>query len=147
MNRLLRPALSALALAAAVGTGPGLSAKLEPEAQVQTFTFRKFDDRGLRLWDLSGKEAVFLNDSVIEVIQMQLSIASTGDDPDTLLRSPSARIYVEDNSATGEGFIFVEGPGFSATGRGWEWKGREKMVDVRSDAKVTFDEAISRVLQ
>lgn len=147
MSQPIRLAVLAPILAAAIGTGPGLSAKIEPDAQVQTFTFRKFNDRGLRLWDLSGKEAVFLNDSIIEVIQMQLSIASTGDKPDTLLRSPSAHIYVEDNSATGEGFIFVEGSGFSATGRGWEWKGREKTVEVRSDAKVTFDEAISRVLQ
>ncbi len=124
------------------------SAGIEPDAEVRSFTFRKFNDRGLRVWDLSGKEAVFLSDQVIRVIEMQLAITSTdGDSRRTVLRSPSAQIYVEDNRADGEGLVFVEGSGFSMEGRDWEWRGAERRIKVRAGAKVTFDEAIRRVLK
>lgn len=126
---------------------PTTAERIKPEAEVKSFTFRKFNDRGLRLWDLSGKEAVFLSDNIIRVIEMQLSVTSTRGTGETLLRSPTASIFVEDNSATGEGFVFVQGSGFSMEGKDWEWRGAERKIEVRRGAKVTFDEAIRRVLK
>ncbi len=142
----LRTVALLLALAG-LSSIPLQAEKIEPEAEVKSFTFRKFNDRGLRLWDLSGKEAVFLSDNIIRVIEMQLAVTSTKGDGETLLRSPTANIYVEDNSATGDGFIFVQGNGFSAEGRDWEWKGADRKIEIRKGSKVTFDEAIRRVLK
>jgi len=139
------PSLIILSVFFAVGETSGEG--IRPDAEVKSFTFRKFNDQGLRLWDLSGKEAVFLSNNIIRVIEMQLAITSTKGTGQTLMRSPSARIYVEDNSATGDGFIFVEGDGFSVEGKDWEWRGVERRIDVREGAKVTFDDAIRRVLQ
>jgi len=41
----------------------------------------------------------------------------------------------------------LEGDGFSVEGKDWEWRGVERRIDVREGAKVTFDDAIRRVLQ
>ena len=112
--------------------GSALYADSNPDAEVKSFTFRKFNDQGLRLWDLSGKE---------------LAITSTKDEGETVLRSPNARIYVEENQATGDGFLFVEGNGFRAEGKDWEWRGTERKIEIRKGAKVTFDEAIRRILK
>ena len=127
--------------------GSALYADSNPDAEVKSFTFRKFNDQGLRLWDLSGKEAIFVNDNVIRMIEMQLAITSTKDKGETVLRSPNARIYVEENQATGDGFLFVEGNGFRAEGKDWEWRGTERKIEIRKGAKVTFDEAIRRILK
>ncbi len=122
-------------------------AKLEHDAEVKSFTFRKFDDQGLRIWDLSGQEAVFVSDNVIRIIEMQLAITSTRTGGKTFLRSPNARIYVEENAATGEGFLFVQGEGYEAEGKDWEWRGAERKIQIREGAKVTFDDAIRRILK
>ncbi|MEM0965175.1 MAG: hypothetical protein AAGJ81_03350 [Verrucomicrobiota bacterium] len=141
--------LTCFAFVAIVFIAPVLpaSAEIKPDAKVQSFTFRKFNDRGLRLWDLSGNEAVFLSDSIIRVIEMQLAVTSTASGKDTVLRSPSANIFVEDNSASGEGLLFVQGAGYSLEGEDWEWKGAERRIDIRRGARVTFDEAIDRILK
>ncbi|MGE9290318.1 MAG: hypothetical protein ACQKBT_04970 [Puniceicoccales bacterium] len=140
--------LAVLAAVAFMGLGSvELSAEVNPDAEVKSFTFRKFNDKGLRLWDLSGQEAVFVNDNVLQIIQMQLEITSTKEQGDTVLRSPDARIYVEDNAATGDGFLFVQGDGFDAQGRDWEWRGVERKIEIRKGAKVTFDDAIRRILK
>lgn len=130
-----------------VGSQTAAYADTKPEAEVKSFTFRKFNDNGLRLWDLSGKEAVFVSDNIIRMIDMQLAITSTKDRDETVLRSPNARIYVEDNQATGDGFIFVQGDGFQAEGKDWDWRGKERKIEIRQGAKVTFDEAIRRILK
>jgi len=124
-----------------------LQADVEPEAEVKSFTFRKFNDQGYRLWDLSGKEAVFVSDNIIRIIQMQLSITSTEDRDDTVLRSPNARIYVEDNAATGDGFLFLQGDGYEARGKDWEWRGVDRKIEIRQGAKVTFDNAVRNILK
>lgn len=136
-----------LGLGALLPAAPAAAEGIKPDAEVRSFTFRKFNDRGLRIWDLSGREAVFVSDQIIRVIEMQLAVTSTGETDGTTLRSPRAHIYVEDNAAEGDGFVFVEGGGFSLEGRDWEWRGAERRIDVRKGAKVTFDEAIRRVLK
>lgn len=138
-----------LAVGSFVGTAlPPLQGDgIKPDAEVRSFTFRKFNDRGLRIWDLSGKEAVFVSDQIIRVIDMHLAINSSGDRGPTELRSSSARIYVEDNSASGDGFVYVEGTGFSLRGRDWRWLGEERRIEIRDGATVTFDDAIRRVLE
>ncbi|MBC2600840.1 LptA/OstA family protein [Puniceicoccus vermicola] len=124
-----------------------LQAEVKPDAEVKSFTFRKFNDQGLRIWDLSGQEAVFVNDNVLRIIEMQLDITSTKDQEETRLRSPNAQIYVEDNMATGDGFLYVQGNGFNAEGKDWEWRGRERRIEINDGAKVTFDDAIRRILK
>lgn len=124
-----------------------LRAEVNPDAEVKSFTFRKFNDEGLRIWDLSGQEAVFVNDNVLRIIQMQLDITSTKDEGETRLRSPNAQIYVEDNAATGDGFLYVQGDGFNAEGKDWEWRGKERKIEFNEGAKVTFDDAIRRILK
>lgn len=124
-----------------------LANESKPEAEVKSFTFRKFSDQGLRLWDLSGQEAVFVSDNVIRIIEMQLAITSTKERGDTTLRSPNARIYVEDNAATGDGFLFVQGDGYRAEGKDWEWRGADRKIEIREGAKVTFDEAVRSILK
>jgi lipopolysaccharide export system protein LptC len=101
----------------------------------------------MRIWDLSGKEAVFVSDNIIRIIEMQLAITSSQDKEETILRSPNARIYVEDNGATGDGFVYVEGNGFNAEGKDWEWRGVDRKIEIRKGAKVTFDDAIRRILK
>ena len=145
MRDLIR-ILAVLPLLLAALCGPNLYGEIEPEAEVKSFTFRKFSDQGLRLWDLSGKEAVFVSDNVIRIIEMQLSITSTRDRGETVLRSPNAHIYVEDNAATGEGFLYVQGDGYEAEGKDWEWRGVDRKIEIRKGAKVTFDEAVRRIL-
>lgn len=146
MRNRIRPTFLLL-LAIGFAAGGGLPGKVESDGEVKSFTFRKFNDQGLRLWDLSGKEAVFVSDNVIQIIQMQLSITSTRDRGDTLLRSPNAHIYVEDNQATGDGFLFVQGDGYEAQGKDWEWRGVDRKIEIRQGAKVTFDDAVRRILQ
>jgi len=123
-----------------------LPAGIEPDTRVESFTLRKFSDQGVRLWDLSGEEALFLDDQVIRIIELELDLSSPGEAGGTRLRSPQARIYVEDNSASGNGLIFVEGDGYTLRGEDWEWDGEDDTIEVRRRAHVRFDEAIDRIL-
>jgi hypothetical protein len=121
-------------------------AEIEPDTRVESFTLRKFSDQGVRLWDLSGEEALFLDDQIIRIIELELDLSSAGESNGTRLRSPEARIYVEDNSASGNGLLFVEGDGYTLRGEDWEWDGDRDTIEVRRGAHVRFDEAIDRIL-
>lgn len=144
------PVLPAALVLGLLGLGtnpPPVSAEIEPDTRVESFTLRKFSDQGVRLWDLSGEEALFLDNQLIRVIELELDLASTGEGEGTRLRSPEARIYVEDNSASGNGLIFVEGDGYTLRGEDWEWNGEKDTIVVRRRAHVRFDEAIDRILE
>lgn len=139
-----------LLLAAAFAAAPVLEASTEvvPSAPVKSFTLRKFTDQGVRAWDLSGGEAIFLPDQVIRVIDMQLSIFGTRGDgkPEMTLRSPLARIFIERHFGEGEGFLLIEGDGFNVQGDRWEWHGQERKITIEDHARVTFDQAIDQIL-
>lgn len=124
-----------------------LAASLKPDTSVRSYTLRKFDEEGVRVWNLSGKQALFVSDNIIRLIDIQLGIESgrEGTGP-TVLRSSGARIHVDDSFAEGEGFLFVEGNGYTLQGDDWSWDGRENRVRIRTRPRVTFDEAIEQIL-
>lgn len=90
-----------------------------------------------------------MSDNLIRVIDMQLSLSSTQDSAAgrTVLRSPNANIFVNDSFAEGDGFIFIQGDGYTVRGDEWNWNGREQKIQIRRNTRVTFDEAIRQVLR
>jgi len=143
------PYFTVLALVSALLYPIDALARVSRDTNVKSFTLRKFDDQGVRIWDLSGREALFLSDNLIRVIDMQLALSSTQDGASgqTILRSPNANIFVNDSFAEGEGFIFIQGSGYTVRGDEWNWNGRDQTIQIRRNTRVTFDEAIRQVLR
>lgn len=126
----------------------GMAELLRPAAPLQEFTIRKFNEQGLRAWDLTGSEAVFLPNDVVRLADLHLTILNP-EPPrgDVRARSSRASVFIRFNRVEGDGFVFIEGDRFTAQGRSWEWEGNDRRIRIERETKVRFDEAINRILR
>lgn len=124
---------------------------MTPSAPVKNFTLPMFGPDGYKIWDLQGREGIYINENHIDVRDMKLR-TWTGRDPlvlDMTIESIFATIFPQDNRAIGEDFIYMtQAKGnFSVIGRNWEWLGDANKVIIKQDARVTFRESIGDILE
>lgn len=122
--------------------------KLVPDASIIDFKLPMFGESGYRVWDLRGKEGLFLSEGEVEVQGMLLRTFS-GDEKNKLeatIESIKAIIKIQENQAYGDELIVLKGPGYSLVGNGWSWDGKAKKVIVNENVRVTFDEVLEKGL-
>ncbi len=128
--------------AAAFLLGAGLAAQLTPDAPLRHFRIPMFGDDGFKTWELRGVEGIYLSAEESEIVGLDLLVFS-GDERaivENRIRSPRARVIMDEARAQGESSIFVSGPNFSLAGEDWTWEGEKRKITVRRSARVTFDE-------
>lgn len=141
-----------LALACLLGGAGGLCAqKMVPDAPVKKFKLPMFGEDGYKIWDLQGEEGLYISQDELEVDKMVLRLFAAGDPvvPQTIIESPKATIYPQNSEATGKQAIYIteRGNAFAIFGRDWTWNGREQTIIIRSDARVTFREALGSIIE
>lgn len=122
----------------------GLWGQLTPDAPLRHFRIPMFGEDGFKTWELRGVEGIYLSEGESEIVGLDLIVFS-GDDRalvENRIRSPRARISMEQSLARGDSSIFVSGPNFSISGEDWTWEGDDRKITVRRAARVTFDEEI-----
>lgn len=124
---------------------------MAPSAPVKNFTLPMFGPDGYKIWDLQGREGVYLNENHIDVHSMKLR-TWTGREPvqlDMTIESVFASIFPQDSRAQGEDYIYIlqANGNFSIIGRQWEWLGDDNKIIIKQDARVTFRQNIGDILK
>lgn len=119
-----------------------------PDAPVIGFQLPMFGDDGYRIWNLTGKQGLYVNENRIDVVDMHLLIYSkvVPGAVETEILSPQATMLIKDNKAMGNETITVLGPNFEVRGQRWSWDGDEDRVVIDEQVKITFFEELSGIL-
>ncbi len=137
-------ALFACAFATAFAT-----AQMVPDAPVINFRLPMFGDDGYRIWDLRGKQGLYVNENRVDVVDMHLLVYSkeVPNLVETEILSPRASMLIQENRAVGDQTITVLGDNFEVRGQRWSWDGDENRVVIDERVKVTFFEELSGIIQ
>lgn len=113
---------------------------MAPDAPVKNFRLPSFGENGYRVWDLEGREGIYVSENEIEISGMRLRTWSGDEDMlrELEITSPSARLYPAENAAAGEDLIHIVGLNYTVFGVGWRWDGEERKVAVDHEVRVTF---------
>lgn len=138
-------------LLACLGPGVISAQRTEIGAPVENFRLPVFGEDGNRAWDLRGEQAVYRDDGAIDVTRMLLRTFPPGRplEPDLAIESPDARLFPQENRASGEGYLFIEATdgSYAIVGRCWEWHGDRRAVHIAEEARVNFKQALGGILE
>jgi len=99
-----------------------------------------FGPNGYKTWDLAGKQGRYISADRIDIDGLKLRLFS-GDEKsrvDIVIESPKAEVDPKSGKASGPDFLYVNGPGYSVTGRDWFWNEKTKFLEIKKDVQVTF---------
>jgi hypothetical protein len=125
-------------------------------APVRDFRLPRFDDAGMRLWELRGAEGVRRGDGTVDLRDMWLRFfdvsaprATTAAAPLIEVRSPAARVYEREQRAEGTEAIEIRGPSYTITGASWSFQGSggEQRITIREQVRVVFNEKLQTILK
>ena len=116
---------------------------------VINFRLPTFTPEGHRSWLVRGSEARFLNENLINVKELTLTIFSGLADErvETMMLSPSAEVMPNDSVITGKETIRVINDEFEATGVDWRYNHKEKRVSINQSVHVTFRAELRAILK
>jgi len=114
--------------------------QMVPDAPIEHFRLPMFGEDGYKTWELRGFRGHYLSEEEALVEGLELVVFS-GDETvseENRIRSPRARILLEEARAEGDSSLFVTGPGYEIQGQDWSWDGAERKIIVRKDVRVSF---------
>lgn len=117
-----------------------VSGQMVPDAPIEHFRLPMFAENGYKKWELRGLRGHYLSETEALVEGLELVVFS-GDETvaeENRIRSPRARIFLEEARAEGDSSLFVTGPGYEIQGQNWSWDGGERKIVVRKDVRVSF---------
>lgn len=150
MPRRLPLLLGLCALLGATGVLHAQSAtRIASNTPVINFRLPTFTPEGYRAWLLRGSEAMFTDDDHLAVKELSLTIftGNADDRIDTMLLSPSARIVLSSQTASGEETIRMINGTYEATGRGWTYLHKDKKVLLHKHVRVVIRSELQNFLQ
>lgn len=118
-----------------------------PDQPVGNFSLPRFDSTGRRIWELQGGSAQFTTPDTVQLVDLRIELFSFHRQPSTILRSPRATINLSSKTATGDGFIAVDGPGFTVDGNRWSWDGDTRKIRIADGAIVRISDRIGGFLR
>lgn len=120
-------------------------------APIDNFRLPVFGVDGNRIWELKGDQGVYQQEGVIDVKRMTLRTFAPGNPktPELVIESPTARIFAEENRATGDGYLYLTPTdgSYAIVGRQWEWRGDDGTITIGEEAQVTFQQALGSILE
>lgn len=127
--------------------------RIAPDAPVQNFILPAFGEDGYRIWELRGRQGIYISDAEIQVSGMTLYTFQPHDpvNPATVIESPSATLLPDQNEARGDDYLYITGEAqsYSVIGRGWHWRfiDGETRITVSSDTRVTLRQDFGSILE
>jgi len=118
-----------------------------PNQPVGNFSLPRFDPTGRRIWELQGGSAQFTTPDTVQLVDLRIELFSSHRQPSTVFRSPRATINLSSKTATGDGFIAVDGPGFTVDGNRWSWDGDTRTIRITDGAIVRISDQLGGFLR
>jgi len=122
---------------------------LTANAPVINFRVPTFTAEGYRSWLLCGSEGVYVNDSRLDVVDLNLTVFS-GDASNrvgSVFLSPSAVALIGESRVRGPGALRLITDDFEATGEDWLYDHRQKKVSIHRDVRVVFHLRLNDILR
>jgi hypothetical protein len=149
-----RAALNCVLIAGAVLLGTAqapaqVATRVSSDAPIVNFRLPTFTDEGFRAWLVRGSEARMISTREIDVRELTLTVF-TGDAQErieTMILSPVARVFPEQQTVAGLETIRVIDDRFEATGADWRYEHQEKRVFINRNVRVTFRAQLKDLLQ
>ncbi len=123
-----------------------------PNAPITNFKLPLFNDEGYRTGYLRGDQGIYVNESEIRIIGMELNQYS-GDERDAVIgtmESPEALFRLDQNkkrSAAGPGAIRLENDSFVLTGEDWIWQEKGNQLVINKNVKIVIFDEIGNVIK
>ena len=102
-----------------------------------------------RSWLLCGAEGVYVDDSRLDVVDLNLTVFS-GDASnriESVFLSPSAVALIGESRVRGPGALRLITSDFDATGEDWLYDHRQKKVSIHRDVRVVFHARLNDLLR
>lgn len=123
--------------------------QVSTNAPIINFRLPTFTPDGHRAWLIRGSEAVLRDKNSIDVRELALTIF-TGDATErieTMILSPAAQVAPDTQVAQGPDSIRVINDNFEASGIGWRYAHREKLVSMSRQVRVTIRSELKDLLK
>jgi lipopolysaccharide export system protein LptC len=129
--------------------GQAASTQIAPDKPIVNFRLPDFTPEGYRLWLVRGSEARYLQDGVVNITGLNLTIFSgeADDKIETLILSPSATIRPSEQVVRGGDTIRVINDNFEATGTNWSYSKKDKKVSIGKNVRVILHTQLKSILQ
>lgn len=126
------------------------SAQLPESAPIRRFVLPGFDPQtGFLTWELRGDQAQLRGQSHVDVSGMQLRLFE-GDgtaEATATIRSPQARVSLEDGTASGPGALALEADAYRIAGEQWRWDNAARRLEISRDARVEISANLDNLLK
>jgi hypothetical protein len=140
-----------LGLAVLAGATAAFAANTEvaPDKPIINFRLPEFTPEGNRAWLVRGSEARYVNQGLINITGLNLSIFTGLPDGkvETLILSPLAQIRYTDMLAQGNNTIRIVNDRFEATGKNWNYWHKEKKVSIAGNVRVVLHTELKDILK
>jgi len=125
------------------------STRLSTDVPIVNFRLPNFTADGHRAWLVRGSEARMTNADEIDIKELTMSIfAPDGTDHiETILLSPQARVTPKEQVASDPGPIRVINDNFEATGIGWHYDHKTKIVSISRHVRVILHSELKDLLK
>lgn len=124
-------------------------AQMTPDAPIKNFKLPMFNNAGVKVWDLRGDEARYLNQDRVDLFRMNLKIFETDGSGAVRIEiiSPQATVAANQQVVSGSESIQVLNEDFEISGKDYTWRGREMSVTIRDDVRVVFKAPLQDILK
>ena len=119
-----------------------------PAAPMADFCLPGFADDGYKRWELRGREAVYIDENHIDIIDMRLRTFSDGYTLNVELKisSPQATLFHQERRIQSEGDLLIEHPKYRIEGKNWVWESQNNRFIIKENVRVSFDEGLPNLL-
>ena len=127
-------------------------AQVPIDAPITNFKLPLFNDAGYRTGYLRGEQGIYLKESEIRILGMELS-QYTGDERDAVIgkiESPEALFRYDKtghSNASGPGSLLIENETFTFTGEDWIWQELNNQVVINKNVKIVINEQIGDIIK
>jgi lipopolysaccharide export system protein LptC len=133
----------------AASLGHAASTQIAPNQPIVNFRLPDFTPEGYRSWLVRGSEARYLQDGVVNITGLNLTIFNGQADGkvETLILSPAATVRPGEQVVRGSDTIRVINDHFEATGSNWSYAHKDKKVSTGKNVRVILHTQLNSILQ
>lgn len=118
-------------------------------APVINFTIPTFTREGCRLWLLRGAEGVYVNETQLNVVDLNLTVfaGDASNRVESIFLSPLAVALIDEDRVRGPKTLRLITDDLDATGEDWLYDHRQKKVSIHQNVRVVFHARLNDILR
>lgn len=129
--------------------GLPVSSQILPDAPIEGIQVTMFSDEGLKVWNLLGDSATYLENGAVEVKGLDLEVYQgvRGQELDMRIQGAEAVYESDERTVHGQGGVFVEGEFYNIEGENWRYSQDDRIVRVSDKVKVVIEYELDAFLK